>query len=288
MPELPEVETIKNGLSSFIQQKCLKNVQINRDNLRFILPKDEIMNLVDTKCLNLTRRAKYMLWNFENNKTLIIHLGMSGRFLVENKNQNSTDFNSILYHQTPLDKKHCHLKFIFEDCILFYIDPRRFGFIEVINSDELNQNRFLKKLGIEPLEKNFNGTYLYNKSRKCHKPIKNFIMDQKIVVGVGNIYASESLWLSHIHPERAACSLNLKEYDTLTKSIQIILQKSIASGGSTLKDYAQIDGKNGYFQNEFSVYNRTKKLCLTQKCTGLIERTVNAGRSTFYCSICQK
>jgi formamidopyrimidine-DNA glycosylase len=268
MPELPEVETTKNGLLPLIKhQVVLKSIR-HRDNLRWEIPAHLPTTLANQVILDIHRRGKYLLIRFEVG-TLIIHLGMSGSIKVINSNE-------------PL-LKHDHFELILKNGQSMRLnDPRRFGAV-LFSKD--NSHPLLDSLGVEPLEAAFDDQFLYTRSRKKQQNIKAFIMDSKVVVGVGNIYACESLFACGIDPQRKAGSISKKRYQALTQHIKNILTMAIKAGGTTLQDFSQVDGSPGYFTQTLSVYGREGKPC--NICNGKISRTIQNQRSTFYCKFCQ-
>ncbi|BAS67645.1 bifunctional DNA-formamidopyrimidine glycosylase/DNA-(apurinic or apyrimidinic site) lyase [Bathymodiolus septemdierum thioautotrophic gill symbiont] len=268
MPELPEVETTKRGLGPLIVNETVEKVHLYRDNLRWEIPKHLSVTLVNQVINTIDRRGKYLLIRFKVG-TLIIHLGMSGSIKVVGSN-------------TPL-KKHDHFELSFTNGTVMRLnDPRRFG--AVLFSDD-DSHPLLDSLGVEPLEDLFDEFYLYDKSRKKQQNIKAFIMDSKIVVGVGNIYACESLFCAGINPERKAGSVSKKRYALITQCIKGILSQAIKAGGTTLKDFSSVDGQPGYFSQTLSVYGRENENCT--QCKRKITRIIQNQRSSFYCPSCQ-
>jgi len=271
MPELPEVETICNGLKHLIGRK-IKNVFRSEKRLR-IDSKLDFLKLQDSKIRKISRRARYMIVDFDNNCSLIVHLGMSGKII------HSLDLQG-------LTKKHDHFICTLDnDSRLIFNDPRRFGFLDLIYSKNLDTYEMLAKLGPEPLEDLFDAQYLSEKLQKKNMNIKTAMMDNKIVVGVGNIYINESLFEAKISPLRLASSLNKKEIEGLVKAIKNILANAISSGGSSINDYVDAKGSKGSFQYNFKVYGNYQKKCTF--CSALIEKAVQNGRSSFYCNVCQ-
>jgi len=268
MPELPEVETTKNGLEKLLMNKTITKVEILNPNLRWNVDHSIIYKLNNQTINSFSRRGKYIIFNL-NKGHLIIHLGMSGRI-------NVVDINETL-------KKHDHFLLYFNHEIMRFNDPRRFGSIFYL--EDLN-HKLLNNLGVEPLEVSFDEKYLFDKSRSKAQNVKAFIMDSKIVVGVGNIYACESLFKTGINPKTQANKISKQRYINLTKNIKKVLTKAIKAGGTTLQDFAKVDGKPGYFSQELSVYGRENENCYT--CNGKIKRIVQNQRSTFYCPKCQK
>ncbi len=268
MPELPEVETCKRGLATLIVNQTIQAVHLYRDNLRWQIPKHLVTTLHKRKVSAIDRRGKYLLIRFEIG-TLIIHLGMSGSIRV-------VDSNTSL-------KKHDHFELEFTHSKSMRLnDPRRFGC--VLFSDD-GVHPLLNNLGIEPLDILFDSAYLYTKSRRKRQNIKGFIMDGKIVVGVGNIYACESLFKAGIDPRCQANSVSKKRYQLLTQNIKNILTQAINAGGTTLQDFSKVDGTPGYFAQILSVYGRENQPC--NVCNGKIKRIIQNQRSTFYCKKCQ-
>ncbi len=273
MPELPEVETIKNGLVPVMQGQVFKSVHLNRKDLRFPFPDNFIKRLEAQRVERLLRRAKFLVAELSSGETLLMHLGMSGSFIVDGARA----------RQNP---KHDHVKFEMSGGgQVIYNDPRRFGFMELLAQDVLGR---LVDLGPEPLSNSFNGVELSIRLKGKKTPIKNALLDQRIVAGLGNIYVCEALYESHISPLRPADSLRYKECDNLVSEIKAVLLRAIEAGGSTLNDYVGADGAMGYFQHSFKVYGRTGETCPNKNCQGEIVRIKQAGRSTFYCPYCQK
>lgn len=274
MPELPEIETVCRGLSSVLPGERLTNVLKFRDNLRFPIPRNLTEKLRDKIVKNITRRAKYVLVHLDDGYTLILHLGMSGRVIVHNKKREKRD-------------KHDHVIFYTESGLeIVFNDPRRFGMVDIAHSNEIANHKCIKHLGIEPLSDKFNGKYLHELLKGRKTPIKLAIMNAALIVGVGNIYACESLFRSKILPARAASSLSGDECSALASNIKVVLQEAIKAGGSTLRDYVTSSGESGYFQHHFKVYGREKEQCIC--CHQGIVRIVQGGRSTFFCKNCQK
>jgi len=271
MPELPEVETTLRGITPFIVKQKIKKINIYNASLRWPIDQIIISELKSKVILSTARRAKYLLLHFENG-TLIMHLGMSGIL-------------HIVDQKTPL-QKHDHFEMIFSNGKSLRLrDPRRFGAV-LWTSDNWQEHKLLKSLGPEPFNENFTGEYLHKKSRKKSVSIKSFIMDGHIVVGVGNIYASESLFLAGIHPTQAAKKISLIRFKILVTAIKNILQQAIEQGGTTLKDFNSPDGKPGYFAQKLKVYGRKNLPCIN--CKHPIKHRVINQRATYYCTRCQK
>jgi formamidopyrimidine-DNA glycosylase len=268
MPELPEVEVIKNGIEKAFLGKIIQKVVVRHPKLRFPVS-PEIAQLTHKKITQITRRGKYILIPFKEG-TLLIHLGMSGRFT-----------------EVPLNtppRKHDHIDLVFSKSILRYTDARRFG--AFVWATDPTTHPLLTILGPEPFSPAFSTDYFYNTLQKRKVAIKIAIMNASIVVGVGNIYASEALFRSKISPFRLANSLTKKESERLAEAIRTVLAEAIEKGGSTLRDYYLPDGDTGYFQHTFAVYGREGKRCI--KCKTLIKKSVQGQRSTYYCEQCQK
>ncbi len=283
MPELPEVETVKRGLEEFIINENIKKVYLSKFSLRFPWPKDFVSKVVGKKIISIKRRAKYIIIGLSDNYSIIAHLGMSGSYKVLKKSE-AQDY-AIL--------KHDHLIFDLDNFKIVYNDPRRFGYIDLTNQ-EPETHKFLSSLGPEPLSNYFNADNiaktLFNKS----KPIKNSLLDQNIVSGLGNIYVCEALFRSKINPKKNCSKLVTskgrprKNLILLVKKINAVIKEAIELGGSSLRDFSNISGKMGYFQSSFNVYNRENEKCLLDCCDGVIKRIIQSGRSTFFCSKCQK
>ena len=277
MPELPEVETVSQGIKSKLLNHKISKVIVKRRDLRFRMDTKLEQKITNTKINSVSRRAKYILINLDNGLTVIIHLGMSGRIVVEDLKSSKNVF------------KHTHLEIITTGKKkMKFIDPRRFGSVLIHETNNLNTHKLIKNLAPEPLTKEFNATYLFKALKGRSANIKSIIMNQFIVVGVGNIYASESLYKAKIRPGRQAKSLSLTECVLLAKSIKKVLKRSIKLGGSSINDYSLVDGNLGFFQREFEVYGKEGKICRKKTCHSKILRIVIAQRSSFYCSKCQK
>lgn len=271
MPELPEVETTRSGIAPHITGQTIKNVIVRNKNLRWPITATLKQDLLNRQFKKIDRRGKYLLC-YTDHGCMIVHLGMSGSLRIINK--------------SIKPEKHDHLDILFASGkALRFHDPRRFGSIIWTKKDPL-QHKLLKHLGPEPLSNEFNGEWLYKRSRKRTQAIKNFIMDSHNIVGVGNIYASESLFLAGINPKRKAGNVSLERYERLANAIKKILKESIKQGGTTLRDFVNGDGKPGYFQQQLNVYGRASKPC--KKCRSKIKEIKVGQRSSFYCSSCQR
>ena len=286
MPELPEVEVTRRTLLKFIEKKVIKNIKINNPNLRFKIPPNFKKNVINQKVIKVLRRSKYILIYLKNDYVIIAHLGMSGKFLI--KNNYSKDFLKTSYYYNEFSTKHNHLEFFFSNNLkVIYNDPRRFGFFLLDKVSKLDVNKFLSKLGPEPLGKDLKKDYLILKSKATQRTIKNLLMDQRFISGIGNIYANEILFLAKIKPNKISSKLNLIDIGRLHSSIGKVLKRALKLGGSSIKDFKSSVGQKGRFQNEFKVYDREDLKCLKTGCSGLIVRVVSQGRASFFCDECQ-
>ncbi|OIN87762.1 MAG: DNA-formamidopyrimidine glycosylase [Alphaproteobacteria bacterium CG1_02_46_17] len=282
MPELPEVETVLSGLKQILEGHVIKDARIYSPKLRNVIPERLRQTLVNQRVEGMRRRAKYMVWDLDNEQSIIVHLGMTGVFRTLLPSQEKYQ------HQT-----HDHLWMRLDNGLeIVYRDPRRFGVIDTCPTAQVDQSPYLAHLGIEPLDKKFTASKIYPLLAARKISIKQAIMDQELVVGVGNIYASEALFMAGIDPRKSAKDVGVEELDGLVKAIKKILKSAIKAGGSTLRDYRKIGGERGYFQTQFSVYDREGSACPDCTCkvnqTGGIKRIVQGNRSTFYCPRKQK
>lgn len=273
MPELPEVETVRTGLEGAIVGASIEKVVLRRADLRQPFPEHMPKTLAGRRFERIERRAKYLLFYTDGPDVLIAHLGMTGRFSVERKAPKQFEAH---------DHVVMHLK---DGRCMIYNDARRFGVMTLAKADVLDQHPLLAALGPEPLEKAFSAVYLKAQLSARKTPVKVAIMDQALVVGVGNIYASEALFLAGIDPRTPAFEAAPKAAPLVT-SIRQVLQAAITSGGSSLRDFVQVSGDSGYFQHHFQVYDRTGEPCMS--CGNPIQSIRQGGRSTFFCSSCQK
>ncbi|MBW0176174.1 MAG: bifunctional DNA-formamidopyrimidine glycosylase/DNA-(apurinic or apyrimidinic site) lyase [Candidatus Fonsibacter sp.] len=286
MPELPEVEVTRRTLLKFIENKVIKNIKINNPNLRFKIPANFKKNVTGQKIIKVLRRSKYILIYLKNDYVMIAHLGMSGKFLI--KNNYSKDFLKTSYYSNEFSSKHNHLEFFFSNNLkVIYNDPRRFGFFLLDKISKLDVNKFLSKLGPEPLGKDLKKDYLILKTKATQRTIKTLLMDQRFISGIGNIYANEILFLAKIMPNKISSKLSLVDIGRLHPSIGKVLKRALKLGGSSIKDFKSSVGEKGRFQNEFKVYDREDLKCLRTGCSGLIARVVSQGRASFFCNECQ-
>ena len=286
MPELPEVEIVKQSLEKTIVSKKINKFIIFNRNLRFKVQKDLGKLIEKKKIVRLIRVSKYLIIEFKNNCYLLIHLGMSGTLHLV-KDGNILKTNLSFYHSSNLPKKHNHIEFNFSKFKIIYNDPRRFGFIKYFSSN-IKLDVYLSKLGIEPLDKNFNFNYLKKQLINKGKNIKNFLLDQKYVAGIGNIYANEILFCSKIHPLRLCKTLKNEEIERIVYSSKRVLERAIKKGGSSIRNFKNSIGKTGNYQKEFRVYDQETKKCTSMNCKGKIRKISISNRSSYFCKICQK
>ena len=287
MPELPEVEIVRQSLSKKIREKKVKKVIVRNRNLRFKVPLNFKNFLRNQKIIKVERFSKYLILHLSNKTYCLIHLGMSGTIHLKYRFKKKIITNTSFYNAPILPKKHNHIEIIFDNIKLIYNDPRRFGYFEIIRNDIL-LNKKLGKFGPEPFHEKFNLEYIYLFLRNKSKNIKNFLLDQNFVSGIGNIYASEILFLCEIKPTKKASSLNKIEYKKIAYNSRKVLSEAISYGGSTIRNFKDISGVIGNFQKNFKVYQREGKKCKRYKCNGIILRKIISNRSTFFCNSCQK
>lgn len=289
MPELPEVEVVKKSLNRKTQNLVIKKVKIIDKNLRYKVNKDEINKLHGSKIKNILRRSKFLIFEFNKTFVMLVHLGMTGKFFFIDKK--SRKFKTSFYYKLDSYKDSRYDKVIFHlqnHQKLIYNDVRKFGFIKIINKKLLKNNDHLKNLGPEPLEKNFNFDYFKKYIYKRKRNIKDILMDQKFVSGLGNIYVNEILFKSNIKPLRMIITLKNIEIRKIIKNTKRILKNSIKLGGSSIKDFSSDNGKKGNYQRHFKVYGRQGKKCSNVDCRNIIIRIVISNRASFFCKGCQK
>jgi formamidopyrimidine-DNA glycosylase len=278
MPELPEVETVCRGLEQALIGDQFTSVTLRRANLRFPFADGFAKTLTGRKIEAIRRRAKYILMTLEGGEVMIGHLGMSGSFRIELEPDPASPFD-----------KHDHVIFETERGLrVRYHDPRRFGFMLLTKTDMLDTHPQLAGIGPEPLGNEFSGPVLAERLKGRKTPIKIALLDQRVVAGVGNIYACEALHRSGISPKRQAMNVKGQRADKLAAAIRAVLEVAIQSGGSTLRNYSHTDGELGYFQHRFLAYDKEGTPCPTEECSGTINRITQSGRSTFYCPKCQR
>lgn len=293
MPELPEVETVKRGLDPVLTGRRLERLETRRADLRFPFAPDLAVRLENHRIVSLQRRAKYLLAAFEGGDTLLMHLGMTGRFTIED-GRGAGPLGQYVFDEGG-DPKHDHVVFhLSGGAKVTYNDARRFGFMVLLAPSEIGIHPLLRGLGPEPLGKDFTPEYLARRSAGKKVNLKALLMDQHVVAGLGNIYVCEALFRARLSPDRAASTLAngkgapLARTRTLVTAIKDVLRDAIVAGGSTLRDYRQADGSSGRFQERFLVYGREGEPCARQGCRGHVRRAVHSARSTFYCPICQR
>ena len=287
MPELPEVEIVRQSLEKKIKDKVIQKVLLRNRNLRFKIQSKFKRHLNKKKIIKVDRFSKYLIITFDDMKGFIIHLGMSGTIHLCDINKKNTFTNSSFYNSPELPKKHNHVEIQFKSIKFIYNDPRRFGyFLTFDNKVELNKK--FDHFGPEPFSKSFNLKYIVKYLNNKEKNIKNFLLDQKFVSGIGNIYASEILFFSKINPSRKAKSLAKSECKQILSYSKLVLKNAIKKGGSSIQNFQNIDGKIGTFQKNFRVYQREKLQCLKPKCRGNIKKKIISNRSSFFCNYCQK
>ena len=301
MPELPEVETVRRGLEQAMVGRRLEEVILRRENLRFPFPQNFREHTVGRRVDSIRRRAKYLLIDLDDGKVILSHLGMSGRYTLfdtkkveEFENTGCNDTHSRFGSATGFDGRHDHVEFRFDDgSVAVYTDPRRFGIMDLIDVGEENIHPLIESLGPEPFGA-WNSNDLARKLQRKTSSVKVALLDQRVVVGVGNIYACEALHRSGIHPSRESRSLVRKDgrpkkkLDLLVDMVVDVLNKAVEVGGSSLNDFADVNGTLGYFGHHFQVYDREDEPCLKAGCGGTIERITQSGRSTFLCPRCQR
>lgn len=282
MPELPEVETVRQGLAPHLDGAMIATVAQRRRDLRFPFPEDFAARLKGARIGKVGRRAKYLTLPLDTGETLVVHLGMTGRFSVD------SHAPGAFHHAAGSEEKHTHL--ILETdrgAVIGYNDARRFGYMDLITTRGLASHPWFAALGPEPLSSGFAAKGLGVSLEGRRQSIKATLLDQRIVAGLGNIYVSESLYRAAIDPRRPAGDLSGAETRRLVGEIKAVLTEAIAAGGSTLRDYRSADGALGYFQHRFRVYGREGLACMTKGCQGGVERIVQGARSTFFCRACQ-
>jgi formamidopyrimidine-DNA glycosylase len=286
MPELPEVETVRRGLQPVLEGARLERVEARRPDLRFPLPQGFVQRLTGAVIGPLGRRAKYLLAPLDRGDTLVMHLGMSGRFEIEGADRTRPGDFRLAARTTD---KHAHVLFQTGAGVrVTYFDARRFGYMDLIATDALETHPWFAGLGPEPLGPGFDAAHLAAAFEGRIQNVKATLLDQRIVAGLGNIYVCEALHRARISPSTPAGRLSNRRIEALVAAVKAVLEEAIAAGGSTLRDYARADGELGYFQHAFRAYGREGEPCPTPGCRGVIKRIVQGGRSTFYCPVCQR
>ena len=286
MPELPEVEVVKKSLVKRILRNSIKKVKINNSNLRYKVDLKKLKILENKKIINIKRKSKYLIFEFENKYSLLVHLGMTGYFYF--KNNNFFQKTSFYMSLEKNNNKHDHIIFVMKNNEqLIYNDIRRFGFFIIKKSSDLQKMNCLTNLGPEPLSKNF-GIVLFLRNRRKEVNIKNLLMNQTFVSGLGNIYANEILFRSKIYPEKKVNKLIFSEYTKIIRNTKYLLKRAIHLGGSSIKNFKNTKGDSGTFQENFKVCGREGMICKTYNCNCKILRIITNNRSSFYCPSCQK
>lgn len=281
MPELPEVETVRRGLSPAMEGQRIDQLEVNRADLRFPFPDQFKARVEGTTITRMGRRAKFLVTELSSGEALIMHLGMSGRFTV------NSAATAEFHHDPGTNPAHDHVIFhMSSGATVTYNDPRRFGFMELWPIEDLSNYPRIKHLGPEPLSNHFNAAYLDEVLRGKAAPIKSVLLDQAVIAGLGNIYVCEALFRSGISPRRKAMSVVGKRAERLAPAINEVIAEAIAAGGSSISDFASASGELGYFQKQFDVYDREGEACKT--CGATVQRIVQSGRSTCFCSTCQR
>ncbi len=293
MPELPEVETVRLGLAPAMVGARITRVEQRRPDLRFPFPRDFTTRLTGRQILALRRRAKYLLADLDAGETLVMHLGMSGSFRIEQENEEKTP--GRFHHPRDKSAAHDHVVLHFENGRrVTYNDPRRFGFMLLEPTATLDQHKLFRDIGVEPLEGPLDADFLARALAGRAAPLKATLLDQRIIAGLGNIYVCEALHRAGLSPLRAAgktvslAGKPCKALSRLPDAIKAALSEALVAGGSSLRDHRRTDGTMGYFQHSFRVYDREGSACPTPGCKGTISRVMQSGRSTFYCPRCQK
>ncbi|WP_296040841.1 bifunctional DNA-formamidopyrimidine glycosylase/DNA-(apurinic or apyrimidinic site) lyase [uncultured Agrobacterium sp.] len=301
MPELPEVETVRRGLSPVMEGARIERLLLTRPDLRFPFPEGFAELVEGREILSLGRRAKYLLIELDNGLTIVSHLGMSGSFRIESEAdapETPGETPGDFHHPRSKDGKHDHVIFHLalgaQKTRIIYNDPRRFGFMHLVRRADIDLYPAFAGLGPEPTGNALSAGYLAGRFQGKSQPLKGALLDQKVIAGLGNIYVCEALWRSHLSPLRGAGTLVTKAgkpkpaLEVLTENIRAVIADAIAAGGSSLRDHIQTDGSLGYFQHSFSVYDREGHACRLPGCGGTVERITQSGRSTFYCAACQR
>jgi formamidopyrimidine-DNA glycosylase len=292
MPELPEVETVRRGLAPVMEGQRIVSAQINRPNLRFPFPDDFTARITGRTIISLARRAKYLLADLDDGEVLIMHLGMTGRFIIETDARISApgEFAQDIARHVAHDHVVLHME---GGARITYNDVRRFGFMVLVRRAAIETHPLTRDIGIEPLGNGLNADVLMKLFAGKATPLKAALLDQKLIAGLGNIYVCEALFRSGLSPLRGAGTIASpspkasRQRERLVDTIRSVLEEAIEAGGSTLRDFAHADGSLGYFQHRFKVYDREGEPCPNPACNGTVERIVQSGRSTFFCASCQ-
>ena len=292
MPELPEVETVRRGLMPAMLGARIDKVELRRADIRFPFPDAFAKRLTGRRIVEVNRRAKYLLFELDSGETLIVHLGMSGSFRME---KTTVSTPGKFHRERSKDPKHDHVILVLDNgWVVTYNDPRRFGFMDLAPTGALAQHPRLRGLGAEPLAPEFDAHCLAKLFAGARISLKAGLLDQKRIAGLGNIYVSEALFRARLAPSREASILAdargapTRAAAAVAEAIRNVLEEAIEAGGSTLRDHRQANGELGYFQHVFKVYDREGLRCVRERCRGIVARITQSGRSTFYCSKCQR
>ena len=281
MPELPEVETVRRGLAPVMEGQRIERVVQNRTNLRFPFPERFAERLTGAQIMHLGRKAKFLMLALSTDEVLVMHLGMTGRFTV------AGDKLGAFHHEAGTDQRHDHVVFHLETgARVTYNDPRRFGFMELWPAAQFQAYPRLMAMGPEPLSNGFSEAYLNDALKSRKTPIKSALLDQSVIAGLGNIYVCEALWRAGVSPRRSAATIPGQRAARLVPAINDVIAEAIAAGGSSISDFASASGELGYFQHSFAVYDREGDAC--RNCGKPVQRIVQSGRSSFFCSACQR
>lgn len=298
MPELPEVETVRRGLAPVMEGAAIARLELRRKDLRFPFPADFARKTEGCRITSLSRRAKYLLVELDNGAVIVMHLGMSGSFLIVDGEAGGTAQTVQYHHPRSTDPRHDHVIFHLDQagqhkCVI-YNDPRRFGFMVLAERMELAGHPLIANLGVEPTGNTLNGDAIARLFAGKAAPLKAALLDQKLIAGLGNIYVCEALWQSRLSPRRRAGSIvridgsSTPRCEALATAVRDVIARAIEAGGSSLRDHRQTDGTLGYFQHSFNVYDREGEPCNREGCGTAVRRIVQSGRSSFYCPNCQR
>ncbi len=292
MPELPEVETVRRGLTPAMLDARILNVELRRADIRYPFPDHFAKRLTGQRVVDVGRRAKYLLFRLDGGETLIVHLGMSGSFRMEKA---AVSTPGKFHHERSKDPKHDHVVLAFDNgWVVTYNDPRRFGFMDLAATETLSQHPRMRRLGAEPLAPEFGAQSLANMFAGVRTSLKAGLLDQKRIAGLGNIYVCEALFRARLAPSKPAGIFAdarggaTRAAVAVSDAIRGVLEEAVEAGGSTLRDHRQANGELGYFQHAFKVYDREGLPCVRERCRGTIVRITQSGRSTFSCSKCQR
>ena len=295
MPELPEVETVRRGLQPALVGKAIRRVDVRRPDLRFPFPERFAERLAGARVLSLDRRAKYLVARLSTGEALLMHLGMTGRFHVKHAGETDARLMGDYAYGSAAEERHLHALFALADgAEVAYFDPRRFGYMLLIPDAEFETHPMMRGLGVEPLTADLDARYLAARAHGRRSDLKAFLLDQRIIAGLGNIYVAEALFRAKLQPSRPASVLATptgkptRHAETLASTIKAVLEEAISAGGSTLRDYRRADGQSGSFQATFEVYGREGEPCVRPGCRGIVRRSIQGGRSSFHCPVCQR